>query len=60
MQTRKLALLVAASLGLAAGLAQAQEFTLEDVSFGEQWFGPEVTLEDCQGRVVLLEMWGRN
>ena len=36
------------------------EFSLADVSLGEYWFGDEYSLEQMEGRVVLLEKWGKN
>ena len=49
---------VLASLVLSAGLAQGM--SLEDVTLGDTWYGDPVTVEDMKGRVVLIEMWGRN
>ncbi|MEK7483428.1 MAG: hypothetical protein AABZ60_03745 [Planctomycetota bacterium] len=38
--------------------AQGKEDTLENLKFGEYWFGKEVALTDLEGKVVLFEMWG--
>jgi hypothetical protein len=47
------------ALALASSLASAAEMpTLRDVLLDQTWFGDEVTVEDLQGRVVLLEFWG--
>ncbi len=37
--------------------ASAQVF-LKDVKLGEHWYGPQWTVEDLKGRVVLFEFWG--
>lgn len=41
-----------------ASSAQGKNDTLENLKFGEYWFGKEVTHEDLEGKVVLFEMWG--
>ena len=59
--------IVAASLVVAPDRARAAEgqgpvtgdvVRIEDLSFGEHWFGPELSQEDLVGKVVLVEMWG--
>lgn len=56
---------VAWMLALVAGLmmpalAQAKVTSLEGVSLGEHWYGPNYSLEDLKGRVVMFELWGYN
>lgn len=41
-----------------AGESATAEVFLKDVKLGEHWYGPEWTLEDLKGRVVLFEFWG--
>ena len=53
---RNTALVLALAAMAATGAAQ----TIEDVSLGELWYGDPVTEEDLVGRVVLIEMWGKN
>ena len=31
---------------------------IADLNLGDHWFGPEVSLKDLKGKVVLFEMWG--
>jgi hypothetical protein len=52
---KALSILALASLSV-AGAAQ----TIEDVSLGELWYGDPVSKEDLAGRVVFIEMWGKN
>jgi hypothetical protein len=52
--------LVLALATLMAGAAPVAAQTIEDVTLGELWWGDAVTAEDMAGRVVLIEMWGRN
>jgi hypothetical protein len=50
------------TLAFLASLAVAAqaEITLDNLSLGEHWYGDNVAVEDMQGRVVMVEMWGRN
>jgi hypothetical protein len=67
MLTARVRTTVAACL-LLAGLAGAatpsgstatrEEVRLADLDLGEHWFGPEITVDSLQGKVVLFEMWG--
>ena len=52
--------LVIALATLMAGAAPVAAQTIGDVTLGELWFGDSITAEDMAGRVVLIEMWGRN
>ena len=54
---RRLLLLSALALGFAAS-APAGESDLDGVHLGQRVCGPPVTLDDCRGRVTLLELWG--
>ena len=59
-----------ATLGLAAVLtlgvltATASSLSaasdLDKISLGKHWFGPEISLKDLEGHVVLYEFWGIN
>ena len=31
---------------------------IDDLRFGEYWYGQNITLKDLKGKVVLLEIWG--
>ena len=42
----------------ATGLPKAND--LDKVSLGEHWYGPEISLKDLDGHVVLYEFWGIN
>lgn len=33
---------------------------LDQISLGEHWYGPNHTLDDLKGRVVMFELWGYN
>ena len=54
---RRTLLLCALTLGIAAS-APAGESDLDSVTLGERICGPAVTLDDCRGKVVLLDFWG--
>ncbi len=62
MQIRRIlgaltALLFTAAPAWAAGATT----TLQDAfKFGEHWYGPEYSMADLKGRVVLIEDWGYN
>ena len=45
------------TLGL-AGSAPAGECDLDTVSLGTRIFGPAITLDECRGKVTVLEFWG--
>ena len=48
-----------AVLSLAAPVAAAESVNLKSaVRLGSHWYGPELALEDLEGRVVLIEDWG--
>lgn len=49
-----------AVLAFAAGTAQAQVTSLEGISMGTHWYGPEYSADDLKGRVVMVENWGYN
>ncbi len=34
--------------------------SLEGANLGTHWYGPNYTLDDLKGRVVVIEMWGYN
>lgn len=57
-------LLAAAAVCLAAAGAVAEEpagessAVLADLELGAHWAGPEVTLEELRGKVVLFVLWG--
>lgn len=42
----------------AAGTAGAESTIDDSVRLGQHWFGPELSKEDLEGRVVLIEDWG--
>ena len=42
------------------GLAEAKVTSLEGATLGEHWYGPNYSLEDLKGRVVMFELWGYN
>lgn len=45
--------------GIAGSAVRAETVKLQDaVRLGEHWFGPEVSMKDLEGRVVLIEDWG--
>lgn len=55
------------ALGLLVGLGLlgsaspgAQAATLGSLKMGEYWYGPNLSLEDLKGRVVLVEFWGQH
>ena len=58
------AVLCAFGTGLSVtGLSAADSATVKlesALTLGEHWYGPERTLEDLKGRVVLIEDWGYN
>jgi len=41
-------------------MAEAKVESLEGASLGQHWFGPNWSLEDLRGRVVMVELWGFN
>lgn len=56
---RRMALALALVLAL-PGFALAEVKSIEGASLGEHWYGPKYSMEDLQGRVVLIELWGYN
>lgn len=58
---RRAILALALSLGLLMPTAaEAKVTSLEGASLGEHWYGPNYSMEDLKGRVVLFELWGYN
>ena len=62
MRSLLLASVPLALLSTAMALEPKGEATggLDGVNLGEHWFGPNLTLDDLKGRIVLLEFWGYN
>jgi hypothetical protein len=53
--------LAAGSLFLAlTATAVAKVESMEKISLGTHWYGPERTLEGLKGHIVLWENWGYN
>jgi len=46
------------TLGRSAGAAAAVRKMSQTVTLGSHWYGPELTMRDLKGRVVLIEDWG--
>lgn len=53
-----LVLCVAASAFLTAPALAKSSVSIKDVKLGKHVYGPDLDLEDLEGRVVLYEFWG--
>ena len=40
--------------------ATRAEPALANLTLGDLWYGDPISLDELQGRVVLVEFWGRN
>ena len=61
MRNVLLAAVSLAAIPLTAVKAEPKgEANLAGVTLGEHWYGPDYTLDDLKGRIVLLEFWGYN
>ena len=45
-------------LGSFAAPSGADEVDLNSLNLGQTVWGPVVTLDDCRGKVTLVEFWG--
>lgn len=53
-------LALAALLATSAWAAPSGDYTIDNLSLGEHWYGEDLTVGDLKGRVVLIEFWGKN
>lgn len=58
--TTSVALAFGLGLALLSGVADAQVSSLQGGNLGQHWYGPEYTMDDLKGRVVMVEAWGYN
>lgn len=53
-------LAIVALTALCSAAAADGVTSLEGANLGTHWYGPNYTLDDLKGRVVVIEMWGYN